>query len=297
MSVHWSEVEVSLCPQRFSHSVGPRPLLAGRDWFRASLQDYDLWFCTAGRGRLEIDTVGSFTLQRGSVVLFRPGLACQCWQAREDPTLCMYYFHFDLLDKGTGRRVPPGALADLPIQCDPEDSVFFEVLCQKILAALRSAQHAGGRTASGALARDQANSLFRGLLLELDFRSKAQTQLRKGGFKLAHYKMVMDIVAKIHSEPTRYRSTRDLAQACSASPDHFARVFKAILGKTPTQLLIDAKIQRAKQLLLDPLLGTAEIAHELDYENKHFFYRQFKERTGLTPTEFRASCAYLVSEG
>ncbi len=297
MHIHWSDIEVSLCPQRFNYSVGPRSLLTDRDWFHASLQDYDLWFCTAGKGQLEIDSVGSFALQRGSVVLFRPGLACQCLQAREDPTLCMYYFHFDLLDRRTGLRVPPEVFRDLPFQCDPEDSVFFEVSCQKILAALRSAQHVGSETSTGLMARDQANSLFRGLLLELDFRSKAHTQLRKGGFKLAHYKMVMDIAAKIHSEPTRYRSTRDLAQACSSSPDHFARVFKAILGKTPTQLLIDAKVQRAKQLLLDPLLGTAEIAHQLDYENKHFFYRQFKERTGLTPTEFRASCTYLISDG
>lgn len=50
---------------------------------------------------------------------------------------------------------------------------------------------------------------------------------------------------------------------------------------------IDLKISRAKGLLKDGELSVTEISEFLGFATPHYFARQFKKRTGLTPTEYK----------
>jgi AraC-like DNA-binding protein len=57
---------------------------------------------------------------------------------------------------------------------------------------------------------------------------------------------------------------------------------------THADFIVEARLNRARQLLLESTLSVSQIADELGYEDVFFFSRQFKERTGRTPTEYRA---------
>lgn len=64
--------------------------------------------------------------------------------------------------------------------------------------------------------------------------------------------------------------------------------FGAINGKTVTQAITDAHIQRAKgKLLQSPDAPVAEIAADCGFESVNYFFRVFRRCTGKTPNEWR----------
>lgn len=67
-----------------------------------------------------------------------------------------------------------------------------------------------------------------------------------------------------------------------------SRVFKQVTGSLPRDFIIQVRIDRAKQLLRESSLSIGEIADALGYPDVFFFSRQFKNRSGLSPTHFRA---------
>jgi AraC-like DNA-binding protein len=83
----------------------------------------------------------------------------------------------------------------------------------------------------------------------------------------------------------------ELAKRSFMSVSHFSHVFKEAVGESPKSYLIKERIEKAKTLLRETSEPAQDIAHRLGYENSYFFYRQFKQRTGLTTAEFRRRAA------
>ena len=57
---------------------------------------------------------------------------------------------------------------------------------------------------------------------------------------------------------------------------------------TPRQYLLNQRIQRATYLLINTTLSITDIAGECGFSNLYHFCRTFKQRTGLTPSEYAA---------
>jgi AraC-like DNA-binding protein len=82
-------------------------------------------------------------------------------------------------------------------------------------------------------------------------------------------------------------SLNDLAQAANLSPYHFSRVFKAEVGKTPMEYLVDLKIKHAKELLQKCKdMSITEICFESGFNNLSHFSRTFYKKVGVTPTTY-----------
>ena len=74
----------------------------------------------------------------------------------------------------------------------------------------------------------------------------------------------------------------------SLSPSRFRVVYKSLFGVSPIRDLIEARIDRAKDLLLEEETDSlSRIAEKLGYKNQYDFSRQFKQITGLSPSGFR----------
>ena len=78
----------------------------------------------------------------------------------------------------------------------------------------------------------------------------------------------------------------ELAEQCKVSEVYFRRVFTSYYNMTPKQFLIDIRINKAKQLLSEGALKINAIAIKCGFSNQYHFCRVFKEKTGLTPTEY-----------
>ena len=78
----------------------------------------------------------------------------------------------------------------------------------------------------------------------------------------------------------------DLSNAAFLSPFHLARVFQQATGLPPHVYLIQRRIARAKELLLQGWSLT-EVAYELGFVDQSHFHRHFKRIVGITPGEYR----------
>ncbi len=86
----------------------------------------------------------------------------------------------------------------------------------------------------------------------------------------------------------------ELAEQCGLSEVYFRRLFLQHYGTTPKQFLIETRISKAKQLLTDGMLKIHEVAEQCGFSNEYHFCRTFKQKTGVTPSEFANKMRQMI---
>ena len=88
---------------------------------------------------------------------------------------------------------------------------------------------------------------------------------------------------------TRAKATsiERLAQHFQLSEKHFRRLFKSHTGLSPYQYYLQTRIHRAKEMLLGTTLSIKEIAAALHFENPFHFSKAFKDKAGMSPSQWR----------
>jgi AraC family transcriptional regulator of arabinose operon len=99
--------------------------------------------------------------------------------------------------------------------------------------------------------------------------------------------MLLTIRHKIYAEPYIPRFIAWAAHEVRMSPASFQYYYKKTFGVTFVQDFINAKVEYAKMLLSSTNLTAHDIAGKCGYRNYEHFTRQFKERCGITPLEYR----------
>jgi AraC family transcriptional regulator, transcriptional activator of pobA len=79
----------------------------------------------------------------------------------------------------------------------------------------------------------------------------------------------------------------EYASMLAVSPDHLNKCVKTTIGKTSQELLADMIVLEAKVLLKQTDLSINEIAFKFSEMNPSDFSRFFKNKTNMTPKEFR----------
>jgi AraC-like DNA-binding protein len=82
-------------------------------------------------------------------------------------------------------------------------------------------------------------------------------------------------------------SRKDLSDVFHISASHLARIFRNTSGVTISTRLIQLRIDRAKQLLLESSLPISEISLQVGYTNFSHFTQVFRKSTGVTPGDYR----------
>ena len=83
-------------------------------------------------------------------------------------------------------------------------------------------------------------------------------------------------------------SLGDVAKAVHTSTFYFCKMFKRFTGINFTDYLARVRIEKSKNLLLNPNLRVSEIAFEVGFQSLTHFNRVFKKIIGQTPTHYRA---------
>ncbi len=78
-----------------------------------------------------------------------------------------------------------------------------------------------------------------------------------------------------------------VAKAVHASSFYFCKMFKKATGLNFTEYVSRIRIEKAKNLLLNPNLRVSEIAFEVGFQSLTHFNRVFKKVLGRSPTEYR----------
>ncbi len=86
------------------------------------------------------------------------------------------------------------------------------------------------------------------------------------------------------------KSEIDLEGAASQaglSPFHFLRLFSGVLGVTPHQYLVRARLRHAARLLTDEERSITDIAYDVGFGDLSNFVRTFRRAAGVSPLKFR----------
>jgi AraC-like DNA-binding protein/ligand-binding sensor protein len=95
-------------------------------------------------------------------------------------------------------------------------------------------------------------------------------------------------IAGHHSDPI---GLNEVANAMHVSTFYFCKIFKKATGMTFTDYLGRVRVEKAKNLLLNPHLRVSEIAYAVGFQSLTHFNRVFRELTGQSPTNFREKLA------
>lgn len=102
-------------------------------------------------------------------------------------------------------------------------------------------------------------------------------------------KRIAEAIRLIEDRGDEHLSLSDLADQAATSPYHFLRSFRAIVGMTPYQFLLRARLHRAAVQLRISADPVSEIAFEAGFGDLSTFNRRFRRVMGQTPSGYRLS--------
>jgi AraC-like DNA-binding protein len=80
---------------------------------------------------------------------------------------------------------------------------------------------------------------------------------------------------------------KKLAEDNNVGYAYFRKMFKRYMGVSPLKYHLNLRIIRSKELLLVSDKSISEISFELGFNSVYYFSRLFKNKTGVTPSQFR----------
>ena len=138
---------------------------------------------------------------------------------------------------------------------------------------------------------DMVICMLQMLLLELlrEQVSPAGTKLRTTNAVNSENEIIRRAQQYI-SEHVREKLTVPLvARHVDVSPSYLTALFRKNLQISPGEYVRRIKLQESKQMIREDNMNFTEIAAALQYSTVHHFSRQFKDKFGITPTEYAKS--------
>ncbi len=96
----------------------------------------------------------------------------------------------------------------------------------------------------------------------------------------------MKLVSEYH---TQHRNVGFYADKLCLTPKYLSKLIKNATGRSAPEWIDSYVILEAKNLLKYSGTTIKEIVYKLNFPNQSVFYKFFKARTGMTPTEYRNS--------
>ncbi len=201
------------------------------------------------------------------MILFRPGTP-QFFRSRVP--LLHDWFHF------------AGDFSRLPLKLFTPDQIFYPSSHGFVtnLVAEMETEFFAKEESSLLLTDCKIKELFIGLDRDLGNRELGEVRSET----LEKFRFLR---GEMFSSLDRQHTVDALAARINLSPSRFFALYKKIYGTSPVADLIIARIRSAENKLAYSEESVDAIAASLAYENTTHFIRQFKSRTGLTPSAYR----------
>ncbi|MGU3470129.1 AraC family transcriptional regulator [Paenibacillus sp. D51F] len=236
-----------------------------------ALNNFNIHYVASGRGYVEVE--GKLhELERGEAVLYFPLQRQRYYSSTEEPW-DVRWIHFY-----------GGTLHDYMIERGFHKNNLWKLR-----------QPAAWEEAHLALLQEaEANSMTRPALLSTltyavlaEFVQQA-VSLTSGRTSPAESR-VIGLLPLMQQEAAKPFILQEWADRAEVSPHYFCKLFKSAMQMTPSDFVTRARLQMAKQQLLerkDDNIG--DIAVRAGYPSASYFNKRFQEHEGMTPTEYRS---------
>lgn len=233
------------------------------------LREYQIHYITEGYGVLETD-YGRYRLRPGSIMMTFPGMWHRFRPLRKTGWVENYVgFIGEMADKVYHNS---WFSKEKPIiHCDMREELidtYYKIF------------H---------LAQDEKpyyQFIASGMIIKLlGYIISFQTQQ---DFHGKHIQAVIDDVRFLLRENVEKNiNFEEVASEHNVGYSYFRKMFKKYTGISPKQYLLQLKVMRAKELIINSNMAIKEIGFELGFQSIYYFSRIFKEKTGMNPTDLR----------
>ena len=110
-----------------------------------------------------------------------------------------------------------------------------------------------------------------------------------------HAQKLRDLRAEIHENYAYSWTINQMSEKMGLSTSRFASLYKKEFKISPTEDLIQTRIDQAKKMLSSSKVSIKKVSTACGFESVHYFHRAFKKRVYLTPKHFQNS--KFVEEG
>ena len=106
-----------------------------------------------------------------------------------------------------------------------------------------------------------------------------------------YYQKLVKMREKILNSVFEDYSIEELCRENDISVSHFRRLYKEVFNNSINRDILARKVDVAQKMIANNPNGSiAQIIDALGYTYHETFYRQFKQRVGVTPLEYKKKC-------
>ncbi len=125
---------------------------------------------------------------------------------------------------------------------------------------------------------NQLENLLMMLLIQSNYREKLSQKTPENLKYLIHY---------IENNYMKPLSLDYLSDFSNISKYYLCRLFNKYFGMSPKEYIIRLRLDNAKKMLKTTTFPANMIGAMVGFDNETYFYRLFKARTGVSPTQYR----------
>jgi len=235
-----------------------------------TISAYVFVYLLEGNGFYKDDLTGEHAVETGDVILLFPGLTHS--YGRLDPKAAWSECFIEMQGDTIEALEKDGVISrNTPILRLGLQSALVAG-CDEIIRDYQTAK-------PGEEALFAARALLMFVRLAEAHRQKDQSEAEKS--------FMVDACARLQATLDVDIKLSEVASTFGMSERTFRRRFVAQMGVAPARYRLLQRIAAARTLLYGSGLSLRAIAEKLGYCDVYFFSRQFKEVTGITPTQFR----------
>ena len=233
------------------------------------LNEYQLLYITKGRGKFASKSGGTMTVREGTMFLLFPGE----WHTYEPDSATgwhEYWIGFDgrIMDEWMSNGF-----------FSKESPLFNVGLNEELISLYKKA----------ILIADAQEANYQQALsgLACNLLSMALYLSRNKDFKASNITEHINSAKVTVHENISTVSPEELARLACMSYSKFRKMFKEYTGFAPAQYIQEVRMNMAKEMLTNTSKPIKEIAFELGFDNKDYFFTVFRKVVGITPVNYR----------
>lgn len=137
--------------------------------------------------------------------------------------------------------------------------------------------------------REKLKEILKGLIARLGQNKVAYTVPLNtdGNDTCANNMAINSVISYIYHNYQHNICLNMAANYVSMNPNYFSMLFKKSTGLNFVKYLQKVRIEKSKELLVQPDIRIHDIASLVGFNNDKYFFKVFKEFEGTTPSEFK----------
>jgi AraC family transcriptional regulator len=218
---------------------------------------------------------GSATLVPGSLLLGNAGSSFECGHEYAQGDRCLAFHFAPAFFEGIATDVPGARRTKFACASVPAAS--------ELIGILADAEVAGDRLDADALEELAVRLAGAVLAVTIDKQAASRTPSAQDE------KRITGAVRRIGAEADARPKLNALARDSAMSPYHFLRTFRQVIGMTPHQYILRARLHHAATRLRESTDPVSAIAFRAGFKDLATFNRRFRRLIGMTPSSYRVA--------